>query len=132
MKNYSKYVGKKWEYKTNDCIAVVKLILFELFNIKVHEIKLPEQSSFAYICPIFEAEANSEKWVKVDKAREGVAALFYNRKDQPFHIGLCVDERSVIHCPGTPKQPGYTQIERLKDLPPLIYKRVEFYAYNCS
>lgn len=130
MKDYSKFVGKKWVYVENDCIAVVSKIMLEVFNIKIHEIVLPTINEFCEISKIFEREALSDNWRHVEKPTEKIVALFYNKRSQPFHIGLCVDNQHVIHCPGCPKNPGETMIERLCDMPKTVYKRVEFYEYN--
>jgi len=132
VKNYSSYIGKKWVYQKFDCIELVRLVLKNEFGINVHEIPTPDQSDKNINAAIFRTEANSEQWSFKEDASEGRVALFYDKHNQPFHVGLCVNAKEVLHCPGTPKNPGFSLIENLRDLPKIIYKRVEFYEYNAS
>ncbi len=130
MKDYTKYIGTRWSYPDNDCIAVVKKILANEFNTRVHDIDIEGEWKRENLVAAFKAERDGGKWQKVGFPFEGAAVLFYSKTGDPFHIGLMVSSDSVIHCPGTPQCPGQTLIERLKDMPNRIYGRFEYYAYN--
>lgn len=129
MKDYSKYIGMPWVYIENDCIAVVRQVLREQFGVNVPVIDLPTKRSATAVMRAFAAEKERDYW-KPCELKEGAVVLFFDRHDKASHVGLFVGRGNVLHCCGSPSNPGQTMIQPLSFLLQTSFKRFELYEYN--
>lgn len=125
----SKYIGKPWVYKENDCWSVFKASAKDIFNIDVKEVLIPSSPDFAKNISIFEENANSNDWKKIEKPISGCAVLMRNRRGHPIHIGLHVENNYVLHCDGNINTPGQTKYENIREIKKR-YSLLEYYVQN--
>jgi cell wall-associated NlpC family hydrolase len=123
-------IGSDWVYAKNDCWAIVRRASNSIFGVDLPLITIPEFSDLKANEQLFSEEAGGSKWKKLNDPIAGCAALFYNRRGNPVHVGIYIDSGNVLHCDGNVKRPGKTSYERISDIIGIKYKSVEFYEYN--
>lgn len=126
----SDFLGKDWVYIENDCWSVVRKVAQSVYNKEYPMFDLPAISTPEVNQALFLQNSFLEQWRETD-GKPGDVVLFFDRRELPFHCGICVDNgRSVLHCYGTPKKPGKTVIEQLRKMNKFIYKSHKIYAYH--
>ena len=129
--NLKKLIGIPWVYKKTDCWAIFRRGSFELFDISVNELTLPDISNTDENIAIFKSELNPPKWNKVDKCHAGCAVVFYDSNNDPIHVGLAIDEKSVLHSMGAPGMNTSSRLDKIKViLKHRFYAGCEFYDYG--
>jgi len=130
MINYdavNSFIGREWEYMTNDCFAVFKKASKLIFGRDIKSIDLPGTSSIKESIKIFENELSGQYWNRVFSPAPGDAVFFFDKNDHPFHIGLYIENGNVLHCPGSNKNPQKTTYENLRLINRFVYRRFEYY-----
>jgi hypothetical protein len=132
--NYDKLksiIGIPWVYKETDCWAIFKRGSLELFNIDVNDLTLPSVSDTDANITIFKSELKPPKWNRIDKCHAGCAVVFCDTEGDPIHVGLAIDDKSVLHSMGAPGINTSSRIDKIKViLKHKYYSRCEFYDYG--
>lgn len=79
MINFSiveRFIGSPWVYAKNDCWAVARKASKAIFNNDMPLVDLPQLSNLSENISIFEGEANSNKWDKIDSPESGCMPFF--------------------------------------------------------
>jgi cell wall-associated NlpC family hydrolase len=122
-------IGTPWVYKENDCYAVVKKGLKDVFGIEIYDVEIPKTSNRADNISLFSLHSKKSEWFEVDTPEPGDVVLFYDKNGHPFHIGLYIQKGSVLHCWGTEKIKGSTVIEKLSRMSKAFYTKSKFFRY---
>lgn len=132
--NYNKLqslIGIPWVYKESDCWGIFKRGSSELFGVDVYDLSLPEISDTSKNIEIFEKELNPPTWIKSDKCKAGCAVIFYSSENRPIHIGLAIDDKTVLHSMGATGMSTSSRLDKIKlILKHRFYQKCEFYDYN--
>lgn len=124
----NQFIGKSWEYKKNDCWSVFREASKAIFNIHVKEICIPEKSSMEANSALFEHYSKGSHWREVEGPQPGRAAYIMCRENEP-HIGLCISNNEILHCPGSMSKAGTTAVHRI-DVLKKVYKSIKYYEYS--
>jgi hypothetical protein len=122
------FIGKDWIYKENDCWAVVRKAALAVFEIHIHEIKIPDVSDLKKNETLFDQNSKKNEWSRVLSPAPSRVALFRDRRGRAVHIGLCISAKDILHCVGTPERPGTTKLDQVNVLKS-IYGSIEYYEY---
>ena len=132
--NYDKLknlVGIPWIYKESDCWAIFKRGSLELFGVNIQEVSLPEMSDTEENKRLFKTEIVPPRWLRVDKCSAGCAVLFYDKNNDPIHIALAIDDKSVLHSMGSAGVNSSSKIDKIRlILKHRLYSRCEYYDYS--
>lgn len=132
--NYNKLqnlIGIPWIYKESDCWAIFKRGLKDIFDVEVSDLILPNKSSVNANIAIFEHELNPPKWIRIEKQKPGCAAVFYDYANRPVHVGLMIDNISVLHSMGAPGMNTSSRLDKINViLKHRLYSKCEFYDYG--
>lgn len=132
--NYEKLqnlIGIPWVYKETDCWGIFKTGCSELFGVDVYDLSLPAISDTNENIKIFEEELKPPAWIKVDKCHSGCAVVFFDLSDRPIHVGLAIDDKSVLHSMGATGMNTSSRLDKIKViLKHRFYSRCEFYDYG--
>ena len=132
--NYDKLqnlVGIPWVYKETDCWGIFKRGSLELFNIEIEYLSMPDSVDIKENIIIFKRELNPPKWNITGKCHEGCAVVFYDSNDDPIHVGLAIDEKTVLHSMGRVGGNSSSRLDKIKViLKHRYYSRCEFYDYG--
>jgi len=120
---YEKYVGVKWlkggcSLETGaDCWGIVVIVMYDLFGIEIKDHKGSMDEGLKLHETITQ---ESKKYKKINEPKSGAIVIMYNRNIAE-HIGICLDERNVLHSIKTS-----SSINNVKVLQ-RVFKKVEFY-----
>ena len=121
------FIGEDWVYATNDCFEVVRKVSKAVFGVEIKKIPIPRKSNSRENKRLFLEHSKRREWVKVDKPSPGDIALFL-LDEVATHIGIFITPTDIMHCRGTPRNPGKTSLDRIADLK-LAYD-IDFYEYS--
>jgi cell wall-associated NlpC family hydrolase len=129
-KRVNSYIGKPWVYLEFDCWALVKKASLEIFGVEINEhISFSSSPDLKSNINTFNERKESGSWLKVESPSPGDVVLFYDRKNNPIHIGLYIEKNNVLHCMGgTGVKNGKSRYDSLNMIK-LIHPRYEFYKY---
>ena len=132
--NYKKLqglIGIPWVYKKSDCWSIFKRGSLELFGVEVHDLSLPDVSSAKANTQVFKSEINASGWVRSESCHAGCAVVFYDRSDDPIHIGLAIDDANVLHSMGASGMNSSSRPDKIKFLlKHRFFSKCEFYDYS--
>ena len=123
------FIGDEWSYPENDCWAVFCKAAAAVFGIDVPHVDVPPQPDYVAAAGLFERHAAQPHWCELDTPAPGCAVLFRDRSGAVAHIGLYVQSGCVLHCMGSPSQPGQTRYDDLAVIRRL-FSSVQYFQYD--
>lgn len=126
----NRFIGKPWVYLDNDCWSVVKEVSMLIFGVQIEDnisfSKSPEKGETANL-------VNEQKklpcWIRTEEIKGGDVIVFSDRDKNPVHIGICIEDKNILHCMGGHGvKNGKTRYDSL-NMVKLIYPNCEAYTY---
>ena len=133
MINYdivNSFIGKTWVYLENDCYAVVKQASKQIFGVEIIDnISFSKKPAKGETAQLVNEQKKLPCWMKTDNPKGGDIVVFNDKKDNPVHIGIFIEDDNVLHCMGGHEvKNGKTRYDSLKIIN-LIYPICENYTY---
>jgi len=126
----NEFIGKPWVYIENDCYSVVKKASKLIFGREIIDnIEFSASPGKGETSAIVNKQTALNCWAKVEQLRPGNVIVFSDRKNNPTHIGICIERDNVLHCLGGPGvKNGKTRYDPINTIK-LMYPTHEVYAY---
>ena len=121
----TEWIGAPWEDRGTrkdgvDCYGLVHCFMRDVMGVAVSA-----PISHLNIETGFDTELESGMWREVDSMRFGLVFMSF-KGGRATHCGIALDERNVLHCPGSPSNHGSVSVHSLRSIES-IFGKCKFY-----